>query len=104
MSVLGGSVCAEIADKNVYLKQDNTSGQYEITLTADLVLEETGSAAELSEYKTEAEKIISASAEAICQKAYDGGFLSVIFPREYSFSDGMDSVTFSVTTNVNITM
>lgn len=104
MSVLGGSVCAEISDKNVYLKQDNTSGQYEITLTADLVLEETGSAAELAEYKTEAEKIISASAEAICQKAYDGGFLSAIFPREYSFSEGMDSVAFSVTTNVNIKM
>lgn len=104
MSVLGGSVCAEIRDKNVYLKQNDTSGQYEMGLTADLVLEEAGSAAELSEYKAEAEKIISASAEAICEKAYDRGFLSVIFPREYSLSEGMDSVTFSVVTNVSITM
>lgn len=102
MSVLGGSVCAEIGDKNVYLKQDDTSGRYEITLRAELTLEETGSAAELSEYKTEAEKIISASAEAICVKAYEQGFLSVIFPREYSLSEGMDSVTFSVETNAVI--
>lgn len=104
MSVLGGSVCAEVTDRNVYLKQDDTSGRYEITLTADIVLEETGSAPELSEYRSEAEKIISASAEAICQKAYENGFLSVIFPREHSISEGMDSVTFSVITNVNITM
>lgn len=102
MSVLGGSVCAEIGDKNVYLKQDDTSGRYEITLRAKLTLEETGSAAELSEYKTEAEKIISASAEAICVKAYEQGFLSVIFPGEYSLSEGMDSVTFSVETNAAI--
>lgn len=104
MSVLGGSICAEIRDKNVYLKQDNKCGQYEITLKADLVLNETGSADELSEYRTEAEKIISASGEAICERAYEQGFLSVIFPREHSLSDDMDSATFSFLTDVNITM
>lgn len=103
MSVLGGSLSLCIKDKTVYLRQGDNVGEANISITAEGVLTELGKLESLEEYKKEAEKIISGSAEAICEKAYENGFLPAIFPREYSLAEGYEEVIFSVDTEMTLT-
>lgn len=103
MSVLGGSLSVCIKDKTVYFRQGDNAGEYNISLKAEGVLTELGRAESLEEYQREAEKIISGSSEAICEKAFEEGFLPTIFPREYSLSEGYDNVNFSVDTEMTLT-
>ena len=103
MSVLGGSLTLCIKDKSVYFRQGDNRGEYNISIKADGVLTELGKSESLEDYKKEAEKIISGSAEAICEKAFEDGFLPALFPREYSFSEGYDNVNFSVDTELTLT-
>lgn len=103
MSVLGGSLSTRINDKSVYFRQGDNVGEYNISIKAEGVLTELGKSESLEDYKKEAEKIISGSAEAICEKAFKDGFLPALFPREYSFSEGYDNVNFSVDTELTLT-
>lgn len=103
MSVLGGSLSLCIKDKSVYFRQGDNSGEYNISIKAEGVLTELGTTESLEEYKREAEKIISGSAEAICEKAFEEGFLTAIFPGEFSLSEGFDNVKFSVDTEMSLT-
>ncbi|MGN0637640.1 MAG: hypothetical protein ACI4J0_04655 [Huintestinicola sp.] len=103
MSVLGGSLSVFIKDKSVYFRQGDDTGEYNISIKAEGVLSETGTSESLEEYKREAEKIISGSAGAICEKAFEDGFLAAIFPREYSLSEDCENVTFSVETDITLT-
>lgn len=103
MSVLGGSLTLCIKDKSVYFRQGDNRGEYNISIKAEGVLTELGKSESLEDYKKEAEKIISGSAEAICEKAFEDGFLPALFPREYSFSEGYDNVNFSVDTELTLT-
>ncbi|MDD6990726.1 MAG: hypothetical protein PUI48_02755 [Oscillospiraceae bacterium] len=103
MSVLGGSLSTRINDKSVYFRQWDNVGEYNISIKAEGVLTELGKSESLEDYKKEAEKIISGSAEAICEKAFKDGFLPALFPREYSFSEGYDNVNFSVDTELTLT-
>lgn len=103
MSVLGGSLSLCVNDKTVYLRQGEDKSEFNISINAEGVLTELGDTESLDEYKKEAEKIISCSAEAICEKAFEDGFLAAIFPREYSLADNYDNVEFSVNTELSLT-
>ncbi|WP_432650036.1 hypothetical protein [Huintestinicola sp.] len=103
MSVLGGSLSIRVKDKSVYFRQGDNSGEYNISIKAEGVLSELGKTECLDEYQKEAEKIISGSAEAICEKAFEDGFIAAIFPREYSLAAGFDNVIFSVDTEMTLT-
>lgn len=102
MSVLGGSMSVSAEDKSVYFRKGEAMGEYSISIGAKGVLDETGDSAVLSEYKSEAENIISRSAEAICRRAWEEGFLSAVFPKEYIFSEGYETVSFSVDSEMEI--
>lgn len=103
MSVLGGSLSLQIKDKTVYFRQGEEIGEFNISINAEGVLTELGNTESLDEYKKEAEKIISGSAEAICEKAFKDGFLAAIFPREYSLAEDYDNVEFSINTELSLT-
>lgn len=103
MSVHGGSLSLCINDKSVYFRQGEDTGEFNISINAEGVLTELGKSESLDEYKKEAEKIISGSAEAICENAFKEGFLAAIFPREYSLAEGCENVRFSVDTELTLT-
>ncbi|MCI7767342.1 MAG: hypothetical protein MSJ26_05080 [Oscillospiraceae bacterium] len=103
MSILGGSMSVGAEDVSVYFRQGEAIGEYSISVRAKGVLDETGVSRELSEYRREAENIISRSAEEICRKAFEEGFLSAVLPKEYSLSEGYENVSFSAETEIELT-
>lgn len=103
MSVLGGSLSAQVNDKSIYFRQGEKSGDFNISIKAEGVLDELGNSDSLNDYKMEAEKIISGSAEEICRKAREEGFLQALFPREYSSVENYEDISFSVETELTLT-
>ena len=88
---------------NVYFMQGGSVGEYSISVRAMGILDETGDSRELSEYRREAENIISRSAEEICRRAWEEGFLYAVMPKEYSLSEGYEKVSFSARTEIKLT-
>ncbi|MBQ5332902.1 MAG: hypothetical protein J6K92_06545 [Oscillospiraceae bacterium] len=103
MSILGGSMSVSAEDVSVYFMQGEGVGEYSLSIRAKGVLDETGDSDVLSEYRHEAENIISRSAEEICRRAWEEGFLSVVMPKEYSLSEGYENVSFSAQTEIELT-
>ena len=100
LSVLGGSLSVDNAEKNVYYQTlDNKNGEYNITIKVECTLKELGSSDITDEYAAEAEKIISLSAEQICRKALNDGFLETI--TETGKPD-TENISFRIYTNADI--
>ena len=95
------SVSAE--NVSVYFRQGEGVGEYSLSIRAKGILDETADSDVLSEYRREAENIISRSAEEICRRAWEEVFLSAVMPKEYSLSEGYENVSFSAQTELELT-
>ncbi|MCM1523514.1 MAG: hypothetical protein NC120_03555 [Ruminococcus sp.] len=101
LSIYNGSMRLDKAEKSVYYrKTEENGGEYQIQLSVEAVLTELGSENELSLYRSAAEDIISRSADAICRRGLEEGFLGTIVENEYHSSG--DNIDFSVNTDVKI--
>ena len=100
LSVLGGSLSVDSAEKSVYYQTlDNRNGEYNITINVECTLNELGSSYITDEYTAETEKIIQLSAEQICLKALQEGFLEIITETDLSYAE---DVSFRISVNADI--